>query len=70
MYSNIQNKPPHLRISLFAELLLLLFGQEPHGHAEQVVVVRPAALVLLLFLLLLLFSLHFFFILRNDKSES
>lgn len=44
----------HLSIPLFAQFLFLLFGQEPHGHAQQVVVVWPTGLLLCFFLLFIL----------------
>lgn len=55
---------PHLSIPLFAQLLLLLFGQEPHGHAQQVVVVRSTGVLLLC--LLLVFTLSLLFVLRAN----
>lgn len=46
----------HLSIPLFAQFLLLLFGQEPHGHAQQVVVVWPTGLLLLCFFIILILN--------------
>ncbi len=42
----------HLSISLSAQLIFLFFSQVPHGHAEQVVIIR--ARCVLFFLLLIL----------------
>lgn len=46
----------HLCIPLFAQFVFLLLGQEPHGHAQQVVIVWPTGLLLLCFILLLILN--------------
>lgn len=57
----------HLCVPLFAELLFLFFGQEPHGHAQQVVVVGPAAV--LFFFSFLLFLLQLLLVLKGTKKK-
>lgn len=38
----------HLIIPLFAQLVFLLFGQVPHRHAEQIVIIRTRRVLFLL----------------------
>lgn len=43
----------HLSISLSAQLIFLFFGQVPHGHAEQVVIIRARCVLFFLLLIIL-----------------